>query len=310
MKPLGLLRAGRTAFALLHPTICMFLFSCSTLGNPIYIELSLRPASATPYNSSATLFVTPLITPPVVQTSKSLISNNPREQYLLIKRTLSKPGYLASIEIEDNTFDLGTCFTVFDPLDLPDDDPTEGLYVLAIFVIRLRTALTEFGYPKSVWAPMLIQFEKEQLAILSSKRGYRANVDAASSHLFAFDGKMVRKLNNYRKRKARHLPEADGVDGCGAGDLAINVSTDPADGRVIFIPVFFYELCEAQQIDPNDLAKCNRWRTPVDGMLFEVLGDYYYRASWPGGVVDRGRLRFTHNPSEAVPTVIFRKPSR
>ena len=47
------------------------------------------------------------------------------------------------------------------------------------------------------------------------------------------------------------------------------------------------------KINPEDPTDCDRWREPADGMLFWVAGDYYYRATWPGGAQRRGRLSFT-----------------
>jgi hypothetical protein len=93
---------------------------------------------------------------------------------------------------------------------------------------------------------------------------------------------------------------------CGAGEVAVNITTQPPDGRVYFIPVFSFLLCREQRLDPEDMAHCDRWREPAQGLLVEVSGDYFYRAVWPDGVQRRGRLSFTN--LEEGQTVTIRKP--
>ena len=59
--------------------------------------------------------------------------------------------------------------------------------------------------------------------------------------------------------------------GCGAGEVEVTIVTQPSGGQVLLAPSFYYELCRAQDIDPEDTRRCNRWREAHDGKL-EYVG--------------------------------------
>jgi hypothetical protein len=86
----------------------------------------------------------------------------------------------------------------------------------------------------------------------------------------------------------------------------VSIATEPLGAQVMFIPTFFYELCKAQRLDPDDTRRCNRWREAVDGRLSQVAGDYLYMARWPDGAIRRGTLSFTG--MEDGQRVVLRKP--
>jgi hypothetical protein len=88
--------------------------------------------------------------------------------------------------------------------------------------------------------------------------------------------------------------------------MSVRIVTSPRGGQVLFIPVFFYELCKAQNLDPDDARSCNRWGEAVDGRLAQVAGNYIYVARWPDGVVRRGRLTFSNKQDGE--TVLVQKP--
>jgi hypothetical protein len=299
----------RTFAALATLAACTLLFSCSEQDNQISTTSNQPGAGTTPASPSATSSSTPS----GAQTSKALVSANPEAQYLIIKQTFDKlipDSELASARQEafpGEPYDLEDCGRGPDYVDLPDDDPFVPLAELGYKIVFLRKSLAKLGYPEAVWQPLIVQFENEQLTLLLQETGKASTADPPSlQHYYAFRQKMVQALRDYREQVAPDLPEVIYEGGCGAGEIAITVKTDPADGRVIFIPVFFFQLCQAQQINPADPSQCDRWREAAEDVPFEVSGDYFYRAYWPGGVEKQGRLSFTK--LEDGQTVTFRKP--
>jgi hypothetical protein len=83
-------------------------------------------------------------------------------------------------------------------------------------------------------------------------------------------------LNAYREREHKSIPEirVSGEKCTGAGGQTVTITTDPHDGRVSLIPIFFYKLCKAQKIDPNDDDACDRWREVPKGVERTLSGDY------------------------------------
>jgi hypothetical protein len=102
------------------------------------------------------------------------------------------------------------------------------------------------------------------------------------------------RLNEYRKRAANKLPKiiVEG-GGCGAGGLTVRIATDPRGGQILIIPVFFYQLCKAQNLAPEDFKLCDRWREIPDGFNAEVSGDYNYIVRWSNGGRREGVLPFS-----------------
>jgi hypothetical protein len=213
-------------------------------------------------------------------------------------------------------YDIYNCETGYDYTRLPDmfeyrdgvyyGDPIDTLINLGVNIVYMRKTLIKLGYPKSVWQPLLLLLEKEQLTLRMREMGKWQDSLPSEQHYDAFVDKIARELNSYRQRKAPRLPKVVSDGGCGDGGFGIKVMTEPANGQVMFITVFFYELCRAQNLDPNDPTQCDRWREAVAGAEFEVSGDYFYRASWPSGAERRGRLSFTN--IERDMTITFREP--
>jgi hypothetical protein len=260
------------------------------------------PSNSTAPNPTA---YTPTATPTPArgtgQTSSQLVSADPRAQYLVIKRTF-KGLVPEPDDPEDGRVNLEDCKHGSEYLGGVENDPAIPLADVAYNVVLIRKVLEKAGYPESVWRAPLLEFESGQLRLRLSGT-YQYSPD--EERYRAAREKIVRAVNEYREDVASDLPEVIDEGGCGAGEVGINVATEPAGGRVNLIPVFFYELCKAQQLNPDDPAQCDRWRESAEGLLTDVSGDYVYRASWPDGVGKSGRMSFTN--LEEGQTVTFRK---
>lgn len=247
----------------------------------------------------------PAAAPASVTNSRDLISKNPKEQYLAIKRAFEKIVPAQTEVLDDNSVDLLTCSDGTDYLGVDLDDPIAPLANLAYEVVQFAKSLKGIGYPESVWNPLLAEFEEEQLPLRIREMGKKYDQQPSEVRAKAFKERMIGELNAYRDESNPDLPRLIYEGNCGAGEVGVNIALDPTDGRAFFIPVFFFELCKAQSLDPHNQSQCNRWREPVSGLLMDVSGDYVYRATWSDGTSKDGRLSFTN--LEEGQTVTLRK---
>lgn len=299
MKNSRLLIIKKTTLALAFTSTCIVLSACSKRAIPI----SIASDSPTADRGNPTQVSTPVKR----QTSRQLVSSDPRGQYLVIKRTLSGLAPDPAEALEGEPYDLEDCKTGGDYLGVSDDPAVLELANLAYVVVHLSKTLPKLGYPESVWSPLLVQFENEQLNLRLREIGRPYNPDSPSSqHANTFKEKLVRLLNSYRAKRATELPTVFYQGDCGAGDVSINFRTEPEGGRAMLIPVFFYELCKAQQYDPENRSQCTWWVDPPEGAPLAVSGDYFFRASWPDGVQRQGRTSF--DAAQDGQTFIIRKP--
>ena len=206
-------------------------------------------------------------------------------QYSVVKRTFE--GMFASGSIkaeftrdEGNEYkaDLYTCTSGRDFLGTDTAERMRSLAQTAdaaYEITWLQAVLTQLGYPRDAWSAPLTRYEADLLAARSIDRQREVKEVAIP--------RIVTALNAYRRRVNPSLPPVTSEGGCGAGEIGVKIRTVPPDGRVEFIPVFFYELCRSQSKDPNDAGRCPYWREPAEGVLFNVAGDYFYRAVWNDG---------------------------
>jgi hypothetical protein len=168
--------------------------------------------------------------------------------------------------------------------------------MLAHDIVRWRNDLPALGYPEVTWRPLLTKFEDDKMAELSRGGSNAATRDArvdGYAGQAAFGAQLVKALDEYRARSTERPPKATYDPGCGAGEIRVNIRTNPPGARVVFIPAFYYHLCRSQNINPDDPRTCDHWRDQPDGTLAAVAGDYFYFARWPDGVTTgRGRLQF------------------
>jgi len=305
MKNSRLLVLKKITLALTFSSTCIFLCAWSKRAVPISTGSdcpTAEPGESTPISTHVIMH-----TPTQRQTSKQLVSADPRGQYLVVKRTIARLASEPANASEGEPYDLEDCITGSDYLGVSDDSAVLALANIAYVVVHLRKTLTKLGYPESVWSPLLVQFENKQLDLQLREIGQPYNPDSPSSrHKDTFKQKLVRELNGYRAQRAPGLPKVFSEGGCGAGEVNITIRTEPRGGQAILIPVFFFELCKAQQYDPDNRAQCTWWVDPPDGAPLAVSGDYFFRASWPDGVERRGRTTF--DAAKDGQTFIIRKP--
>ena len=243
--------------------------------------------------------------------------SDPRAHYALLK-DLYRQAYAAKpVRVDPSGIDLTDCE------DTPAESITEALTnyddavlplaQLAHEIVRVRAVLAAAGYPERVWAPLVDQFEQRQLPlVIAEVRNYRPQQQGgfeetpAAKNTQLFQDRLAATLESYRRSSGANLPPLSNEGGCGAGEVGVLVKTVPANGSVLFIPKFFYQLCQKQRVDPADPRRCDWWREAPEGMLMGFAGDYLYRAIWPDGATRDGRISF-NDPKDGQ-TFVIRHP--
>jgi hypothetical protein len=246
------------------------------------------------------------------QTSSSLMSSDPNGQYLAIKQAMQQmygrggPEIRSTFTLLDDPpgYDLYHCANGAEFLGLSGGDGrTSALANLAFDTVIWRNNLAKLGYPAEIVDPLLSEYETARLA--AALRSPHETSDQQETARGRFVERVRARLSDYRRSKPSLTPVVV-EGGCGAGEVNVSIATEPLGAQVMFIPTFFYELCKAQRLDPDDTRRCNRWREAVDGRLSQVAGDYLYMARWPDGAIRRGTLSFTG--MEDGQRVVLRKP--
>ena len=251
------------------------------------------------------------------QTSSGLVSSDPRGQYPAIKQAMQQMYGRGSPEIrfmlerrslDTNTpeYDLYHCEYGAEYLGSSGVGALMTDFAnLAFDIVIWRNNLTKLGYPTEVVDPVLSEYETARLA--RALRSPRETIDRQKAAKDRFLNQFRAKLVAYRRSKPSLTPVVI-EGGCGAGEVNVRIGTEPGGAQVMVIPTFFYELCKAQRLDPEDTSRCNRWREAIDGRLSQVAGDYIYTAKWPDGATRRGTLSFTG--MEDGQRVVLRKLQR
>jgi len=176
-----------------------------------------------------------------------------------------------------------------------DDARLGALAELALRVVGWSHYLPKLGYPDTVWRPVVQRYERENLdRIVRLPRGSVAEVTPLTGVENPGDSVLQRdalgpELGAYRKAHPG-VGEIFLTTSCGEDISFIQVRVDPPGGRASFIPTFFYDLCRARRLDPENPMTCRQWREPQGGRLYHVMGDYFFVVRWPDGGMRRGRL--------------------
>jgi hypothetical protein len=175
------------------------------------------------------------------------------------------------------------------------DDKIAALADLAVDSKTWSSTLVLMKYPNQVWEPALRSYENAQLGEMRRAQGQQLQA-GLQARKQAFMKQFASQLSSYQRSHptlgnvvnegACHRPSRE----VRAGNVGLQISTDPMGGSVFLIPSFFYELCRAQNINPDDTVNCNRWREAISGRAASVAGDYVYFVRWPDGAMRRGKL--------------------
>jgi hypothetical protein len=239
------------------------------------------------------------------QTSSALLTSDLQRQYPNIKQVLAdlvgqqQAEWRARAKAEGQeiappgAYDLDHCSSGAEYLgDLARDDKLSYLANLAYDALSWSDSLTEAKYPPETWSGSLKQYENAQISDIRRLNGSQLQ-SGFQNRKQNFLRQITGRLASYRKTHTS-LPEVSNEGAChrrlGRGEINLQIETDPSGAAVLIIPVFFYEICKAQKLDPDDNRACNRWRDALNGRVTPVSGDYIFLARWPDGAKRQGKL--------------------
>lgn len=156
------------------------------------------------------------------------------------------------------------------------------LMALAFATSMWRADFKEMGILNSGMEAEIARFENQTI------RNWEANGWRGHPDIWKQADQFRLKLNRMRAANKNWL-EFVLDDGCGAGDIDVKVAISPPSGQLFVISKFYFMLCKAQNIDPMNLAKCDRWNE-LHGSVSPLAGDYYYLAKWSDGSIRCGQL--------------------
>jgi hypothetical protein len=197
---------------------------------------------------------------------------------------------------------LGDCESAQDGLpesSTRKSDPLEWLATVAAITVRLSADLRKLGYRSETWEPLIRDFELREIEhVRAAPAGPLAEDEKAEFDTKTADdtnklyNDLVAALSGYRKAHPSLARVVFSDSGCGVGEeVEVTIKTRPSGGTVYFIASFYYKLCKARNLDPDNRDGCNLWQEAVEGTPAHMLGDYEYFATWQDRAPKRSRLR-------------------
>lgn len=187
------------------------------------------------------------------------------------------------------TIPLLDCLDAGLDLGVGEKDPDSMVIQVAMEVEQLGQSLRALALPPALWQPLLDGMQSAAIEALAepSTRGaaHQRSVERLSARHQALKEQLEQAA--VRHQRQRRGPPVVLQDGCGAGELPVELRTRPAGGRISYITLFRHRLCEVQRIPPTDRQRCRGWVDVVKAQEF-LSGQYAYQVRWPDGQLSSG----------------------
>jgi hypothetical protein len=167
---------------------------------------------------------------------------------------------------------------------------------IADVAISYRRALNELGYRSSVAAQTIADFERYEVRRadgMNPESFPQRGRDRYSSGGFPLWDNLYIAIQQDMSVYSRSHPALRGFvpeGGCGGGGIAMTIEAVPQPARIFIIPSFYYEVCKAQGVNPNDMSGCDHWREIIGQSIDDISGEYHYLVRWHDGITRRGVL--------------------
>lgn len=221
---------------------------------------------------------------PVTTSSSERVRDAAASQYFLIKTVVGQSidmvdARAQSVEPEGYNL-LRYCWTPANVLgDWAENAGLTGVMVTrALETHSWSRDLARAGYPQALVAEAIGHFEASLVA-----SGF---TDVAR-------GRALEALVGTLDVARRTTPGAAKiltVDRCGKQirPIVLNFKTAPEGGRIRFIPNVLHQLCQAQQLNPDDPVRCDYWINAKPEGPMSFAGQMAYSVRWPDGTVSTG----------------------
>jgi hypothetical protein len=200
----------------------------------------------------------------------------------------------------DDLIVLASCQTPEDAFGMDTDDPLYWPTTIAMRVQELTHSLRALGVPASLWQPRLDAMESLAIAHIRTIRNAPASAarqaDATWRRYSSEEEALGEALDRY-SRSSQVRGTIVVQEGCGAGEIEVELTTSPRGATVSYIPLFRYKLCQLRGIQPTSLQACDGWVSAVGGTE-RMSGKYMFVARWPDGRMREGILDVSSAPED------------
>ena len=252
---------------------------------------------------AATGFVT---TGAGAQTSSEKVHDNPAAQYVLVKTVTGQSlGILKAraLPVEAEGYNLlRYCWTPYNVLGEWGDRAglTGEMVVRSLETLAWSRDLVRAGYPEKPTAEAIGRYEA---ALVEAKFANAARVRALDALRVELDG-VRRQTPGAAVIHARYRCDQQ------ATSLGLNFSTAPAGGDVRFIPYVLRQICQTQQLDADDTARCDYWLPARPDGPMSFAEETVYSVRWLDGTVGGGSFNPDEQRTTGTVTLRERPPQK
>lgn len=242
--------------------------------------------------------------PPAVQSSSEKVRDNPAAQYVLVKTVVGQAIGVVDARarpVEPEAYNLlKYCWTAENVLgDWAERSGLTGAMVVRALETRSwQRDLSRAGYPEAPVAEAIGRYEAALVAAGFTEAARARAVEGLVTDLEAVrrttpgaaDIRAIHRCDNQRR------------------SLALNFTTAPEDGRARFMPWVLHQVCQAQQINPDDEVRCDYWFYGRTDKPVSFAGETVYSVRWTDGTTTSGRFDPEQSRSAGTVTLRLRPP--
>ena len=238
--------------------------------------------------------------PTTTPSSSDKVRDNPAAQYVLVKTVVAQADGILDARAkppEPEGYNLlKYCWTAANVLgDWAERAGMTGQMVVRALETRSwQRDLKRAGYPDPAVAEAIGRYEAALIAAGFTEAARARALDGLAADLEAV------------RRSAPGAAPVRAVRHCDRErrSLGLNVTTVPPGGRTRFMPYVLHQVCETQQLNPDDPVRCDYWLYGKDNGPMSFAGETVYSVRWLDGSTANGR--FDPEQSRSAGTVTLR----
>jgi len=244
----------------------------------LFLAIAAPAQSQQPSQAAAAAGATP--------SSAEKVRENPAAQYYLVKTVVAQASGMLNARakpIEPEGYNLlKYCWTTENVLgDWAERAGLTGeMVVRALETRSWQRDLGRAGYPEAPVAEATGRYEAALVAAGFTDAARARAVDALVGDLDAI------------RRSAPGAAPVRTVHRCDGErrSMGLNFTTLPQDGRARFVPYVLHQVCQAQQLNPDDPVRCDYWLYGKDNGPMSFAGETVYSVRWIDGSTANGRF--------------------
>lgn len=239
-----------------------------------------------------------------VQSSSEKVRENPAAQYVLVKTVVGQVMGVVDARakpIEPEGYNLlKYCWTAENVLgDWAERGGLTGAMVVRALEARSwQRDLTRAGYPE---VPAVEAIGRYEAMLVNAGFTEAARARAVDSLVADLDGLRQRTPGAAQVRAIHRCASQQ-------RSFALNYATAPEDGRVRFMPYVLHQICQAQQLNPDDPVRCDYWMYGKTDNPMSFAGETVYSVRWLDGSTANGRFDPEQSRSAGTVTLRLRPP--